>query len=551
MKTKLFILILLIAQIFYAQNITGLWTGNLDIQGIKLPLNLKISKSAEGYSSIAMSPKQGNREINVDKTEFINNELKLSIIGLDASYTGKFMTDHFEGIFIQRDTDFPLNLIKTNVFEITKSESQKVIPNLSNAPFNTQKIDDYLKYLVENRRGVGSVSIFRNGKEVYVKNFGQKQLTDFKSNTETEYHIGSISKMFTATMLFQQIEKGKLKLTDHLSKFYPDIPNAEKITIQQILNHSSGLGDYVGGPSKDNDVINKIIKSDDILKIIRSQQSRFEPGTKTQYSNSGYYLLSRILEKITNENYNVILNRNIIAKLNLKNTHSLADYTNNIFPSYKNENGKWEKIEELKFENAVGLGDITSTTTDLNIFINGLFSGKLLSNENLKVMMAENLKGNFGNGMVHISFSNQKSYGHGGDSLGTHSILYLNPENNFSVAAVVITDRTSRNEISNTVDSILFDVKDFKFPEFYKADEKKLSKYEGTYSSEDFPLKITITKNGDELKAQGTGQPSVPLTALEKDKFGFKPADFTIEFYPENNTATIIQYDEKYILTKE
>ena len=108
-----------------------------------------------------------------------------------------------------------------------------------------------------------------------------------------------------------------------------------------------------------------------------------------------------------------------------------------------------------------------------------------------------------------------------------------------------------RDRIDIGISSILFNIKDFKFPLFLKLNESDLVQYEGTYSAPNFPMKITITKVGTDLKAQGTDQPSFPLTALGKDKFGFTPADFTITFSPEKKTATIVQSGETIVLTRE
>jgi CubicO group peptidase (beta-lactamase class C family) len=134
-----------------------------------------------------------------------------------------------------------------NFYRNAQSESSNT-PDvyLNGKAINTQKIDDFLNYMVQNNQVIGSISIFKNGSEVYHKDFGQQLLSNVSYDKNTGYQIGSISKLITAVMLLQLVEQGKLSLTDPLSKFYPDIPNAKKITIRHMLNHTSGLGDYVG-----------------------------------------------------------------------------------------------------------------------------------------------------------------------------------------------------------------------------------------------------------------------------------------------------------------
>jgi len=98
--------------------------------------------------------------------------------------------------------------------------------------------------LLEKNQGMGSITLAKDGKVLYTRSFGYGQITETikKPLTEaTRYRIASITKTYTAVMIFQLIEEGKLKLDDHLDQFFPQIPNAGKITIAQILNHRSGI----------------------------------------------------------------------------------------------------------------------------------------------------------------------------------------------------------------------------------------------------------------------------------------------------------------------
>ena len=135
----------------------------------------------------------------------------------------------------------------------------------------------------------------------------------------------------------QQVEKGKLNIADELSKYYPEVPNADKITLESMLNHTSGLGDYVG--EHYHKLFKKPIGNKAILDTIKAQGVEFLPGEKTRYSNSGYYLLSRILEKVAKKPYNVLLKENITGKAGMKNTFSVLDHPTNVFKSYENNGG--------------------------------------------------------------------------------------------------------------------------------------------------------------------------------------------------------------------
>ena len=553
MKTKLLLLLILLAQTFYAQDLTGSWKGELDLGGMQLPLILDIKKENNAYISTAKSPKQGDKIITVDKTEFNNNELIFEMNELDASYKGQFLKDHFEGTFTQKGRSFPLDLFKSNGDEKPNPKDERV-KDIGNREIDNKKLDDFLDYITKNKQGIGSISIFRKGKEVYQKDFGQNQLPNVKWNSETGYQIGSVSKLITATMLMQLAEKGKLNIQDKLSKYYPEAPNADKITIESLLNHTSGLGDYVG--ENYQWIFKKSVGDKAILDTIKAQGVEFQPGEKTRYSNSGYYLLSRILEKIYKKPYNVILKENILSKANLKNTFSVLDNPKNVFKSYKIEDGKWIEVEDFDFRNCIGLGDIVSTPNDMNLFINALFNGKFVKKETLEKMLPKpgsNL--DFGLGMMAVPFYNQVSFGHGGDTAGTHSVMSYSKKEDYSISIVINGEEYPHNALYVGILNIFFN-EDFDYPKFENKSEMasydgKFKKYLGDYISPDIPLDLKVFVNNDKLFGQGKGQPEFPLELVEKDQFRFEQAGITLTFFPETNKMQLLQNGKTYNFTKK
>ncbi|KQT26208.1 hypothetical protein ASG22_05930 [Chryseobacterium sp. Leaf405] len=539
MKTKLLWVLILLAQTFYAQEITGSWIGDLDIQGMKLPLTLIIKKENNKYISVAGSPKQSDKEIPVNKTEFINNELMFEVESLNASYKGQFKKDHFEGTFTQNSFSGSLNLYRNDGSKTISSKDVQ-LKDIGSRAINTAKIDDYLNYIVLNKQAIGSISIFKNGKEIYQKNFGQEQLPNIKWDTNTEYQIGSISKMITAVMIMQQVEKGKINSNDKLSKYYPDLPNAEKITLKSMLNHTSGLGDYVG--QNYQWLFEKPVGDKAILDEIKKQGVSFQPGEKTRYSNSGYYLLSRILETVTKKPYNILLKENITDKANMKNTFSVLDNPKNVFASYENNTGKWTEMQDFDFHNCIGLGDISSTPNDMNLFINALFNYKFVKKETLDTMLPKSDK-NFGLGMMAVPFYNKVSFGHGGDTAGTHSIVSYSPAENYSFAIMINGEKMSHNELSIGILNIMYDqnAEYPKFSEVKNIPKQELQKYSGDYTSADIPLGLKIFVKDETLFAQGTGQTAFPLEYADKDQFKYEKADLKLTFFPQKNELQMLQ----------
>ncbi|PZT97461.1 MAG: serine hydrolase, partial [Chryseobacterium sp.] len=344
------------------------------------------------------------------------------------------------------------------------------------------KIDDFISYLEKNNAEAGEISIFKGGKEIYKRSFGEASLSQ---KDKVTFQIGSITKSMTAIILFKLIEKKQLNLNDKLSKFYSKIPNAEKITISQLLHHSSGLGDYVTGKNTMKWLTDKV-SEEQIMNNIIEQGSLFEPGTKVQYSNSGYYLLTKILEKVSKKSYADNLKETFVQPIQIKNFYTVSQKPTNVFSSYNYANA-WEPVKDFDFNNIVGVGDIATTPTNLNIIINALFAGKIISKESLSAMMPK--EDRFGMGLALTSFYSKMFVGHSGGTYGTNSLMIYNGEDDISISYSLNADRIGANNFTIDILSILYN-KEFSLPNFSttKISETELEKYVGDYSSKDIPL---------------------------------------------------------------
>lgn len=451
MKIRLFTLVLLfIVQNIFAQ-IEGTWKGDLLIQGVNLPLIIEIKTAENGYQSTLYSPKQSSQGIPTSKTTFENSELVFESSLIQAHYKGLLKNDKIEGIFTQNGMELPLILERT---EAVKIQEERNIPNLGNRAIDTEKLSKYIDYFAKEQKAIGSISIVRNGKKIYRKDFGQNQLPIKNYDQNTAYQVGSITKLFLATMIMQDVEKGKLSLDDKLSKFYPNLPNADKITIKNMLNHSSGLGDYVLDGQW---LMNETVSENAILDTIAKQGVLFEPNEKVKYSNSAYYLLCKIVERSNKKPFNVLLKDRITKKLKMKNTFSVLDKPKNIFASYRFVDDKYVLVEDFNFINSLGAGDITATTSDLNLFIQALFDGKLLKKETVNAMLPTDDKV-FGLCIMRIPFYNQIFYGHGGTTLGTDASVAYNPTDDITFSLCINSRGLhSTNEFTIGILSVIYD----------------------------------------------------------------------------------------------
>ncbi|HSK70262.1 MAG TPA: serine hydrolase domain-containing protein [Pyrinomonadaceae bacterium] len=412
------------------------------------------------------------------------------------------------------------------------------------------KLDKFFDALAEKNKAMGSLALAKDGKILYSRAIGYSRISgDEKkaSTVETKYRVGSIAKMFTAVMIFQLAEEGKLKLTDTLDKFYPQIPNAGKITIAQILSHKSGIHSFTSDPDFGTWLMNPKTK-DEMVAIIAKSKPDFEPGEKMQYSNAGYVLLGYIVEKVTGKSYQTALKERITSKIGLSNTYlgsGKTDVSKNESFSFSYE-GSWKEKTETDLSIPGGAGALISTPTDLAKFIHALFELKLVSQESLDKMKTEKM------GMFPFPLGEKTLYGHTGGIDGFSSMLAYLPEEKLTIAYSSNGRVYPPNDILIGVFDVYYN-KPFTIPTFetVAVSEADLEKYVGVYASEKFPLKITVTREGATLSAQATGQSAFPLEATAKNAFKFERAGIVLEFDAEKSQMTLKQGGRETVYTKE
>ena len=413
---------------------------------------------------------------------------------------------------------------------------------------NITKIDSLLSYYNQQNKMLGQFSIKLGNGIVYQKAFGNAGDPKIETGNDTRYKIGSITKMFTATLIMQLVEEKKIKLTDKLSKFYPKVASANEITIEILLRHRSGILDYVNSEHHINYNDLNLTKKD-VLESIYLYESEFIPNTKTKYSNSNYFLLGEIIEQITGKSYNDNLIAKICKPLNLYFTSlNLQTQNKNEIASYTFSENKWKPIKETNYVIAGAAGGIVSTANDLNTFINGLFSYKLVKKETLDLMVQT--QEGFGLGITVIPFGDRKFYGHGGRIDGFETSVAYYPAEKLSFAALYNGVNTNTNQINIGVLSIYFH-HPFTFPDFTDKtiNQNILKAYEGIYKSEQLPIKINVFIKDGKLNAQAIGQPSFPLAAKSNTEFAFDTAKIKITF--KKDEFILNQSDTEYLFIKE
>lgn len=414
-----------------------------------------------------------------------------------------------------------------------------------------QKLGNYIDSLYAHHKVSGSFAIAENGNFTFQKAVGFADAEkNSKANINTQYRVGSVTKIFTAVLMMKAVEEKKISLDQRLSEFIADIPNGEKITLEQLLQHRTGIHNLTDEPEFWQ-YYTTPKTSTELIDIIKKYKSDFEPGSKHDYSNSNYILLGIILEKIYKTSYADLLESKITKPLKLKLTKigGKIDSSKNQAKSFYFENGKYIAVPESDMSIPIGAGNIVSTPMELIKFIQALENGKLVTKESLSKM--KSFVDDYGYGLVNFPYEKTFGYGHTGGIDNFRTALFYFPELKVAVAYVANQTTIDTNEIfDKMIDAT--QGKDFKMPNFNSiVSEEELQKYVGVYSSKGISLKINIFIKDKELMAQATGQSAFPLDAVSKTSFTFKMANITIDFEPDKNLFVIEQGGVKTTFIKE
>lgn len=430
---------------------------------------------------------------------------------------------------------------------------------LAQLPYQV-KLDQFFDRLAERNKAMGSLTIARDTHVLYTRTIGYSQVNNTEKKPLTaanRFRIGSITKMFTATMILQLAEEGKLKLTDNLDKFFPQVPNAKKITIRQILWHRSGIPNVKREQNAQENINTIPVTKDEMLALIVKATPDFEPDTKHSYSNSGYQLLGLILEKVTGKSYGEALTERVTSRIGLTDTYLAIgniDVNKKEALTYMNLGDGWKPVSETHPSILFSAGGIVSTPNDLIKFIQALFDGKILSKGSLDQM--KTIRDGEGSGMEPFTFDGKTFYGHSGGADNYGAWLAYLPEEKLAIAYATNAKVYPVKDIISGIVDIYYN-KPFQIPTFESIaiSTEILDKYVGVYSPADAPVKFTITRQGNILYAQppGTGS-AAPLEATAQDKFKLDngtPAGIVFEFDAEKNQMIIKRNGGQRTFTKE
>lgn len=231
------------------------------------------------------------------------------------------------------------------------------------------KVDQMFSQYNADTPGV-AVAVVKNGKLILAKGYGMANLEyDVAITPQTVFHVASVSKQFTAFAVYLLASQRKLALTDNVRKYIPELPDyGTAITINHLLNHTSGLKDQWGLLTLAGWRMDDVITQQHVLNIIFAQQTlNFEPGSQFMYSNSGYTLLAEIVSRVSGQSFAEFTQSNIFQPLAMKNTQFYDDHekvVKNRAYSYAGQDGAYQK--QILSYATVGATGLFTTVEDLS-----------------------------------------------------------------------------------------------------------------------------------------------------------------------------------------
>lgn len=387
----------------------------------------------------------------------------------------------------------------------------------------SKKIQKYTRAYADAYDFHGAILVSKNNTVLYEEAFGyaNKEWT-VKNTSTTRFPIASLTKQFTAAAILQLAEQKKLSLDDRLSKYYPNYPKGDSITLHMLLNHTSGLQEYTQNPKLFKFSINAThtVSKDTVVSLFQKMPFNFAPGTFWGYTNTGYILLGYIIEQVSGQTYGDYIDKNLFQKSGMENSGLFkqeAVLSNKAYGYSQTPSGL---IAQTVLSYNIGFGDggIYSTVGDLQKWSQALHGATIIGKDYLTKMHQPNHENRgAGYGVFIDQFFDRKITYHTGNIPGYTSIMihYVDEEINI----IILANRETNLEfLPKGIAAILFD-KEVLMPYTHKS----------------------ISLQNENLKQYTANiETPVPFEVVEKEGKLFMSFGREIELLPESKTKLFV-----------
>ena len=404
-------------------------------------------------------------------------------------------------------------------------------------------MDQVVQAYVDDHRFMGTALVAKGDRVILDKAYGFANLEwNVPNTTDTKFRLGSVTKQFTAACILLLEERGKLSVSDPVKKFIPDAPAAwDKVSIFHLLTHTSGVPDFTSLP--DYPKIEPFATTPaKLMALFRDKPLDFQPGEQWKYDNSGYVLLTYVIEQVTGASYEKFVRENIFTPLGMSDSgyDSNSAIIRHRAAGYTAGRGGIENTGFIHMTVPQGAGALYSTTGDLFKWEQALFGGKVLKPASLDKMTTP-YKNGYAFGLFVDSSGGHKRISHGGGIEGFNTNLTYSPDDKLTVVVLSNLNGSAPGEIEGQLAAVARGEK-VTLPKERKEvplDSSVLNRYTGAYRmTENGGAIMLVALDGDHLTAKLDRQQALPVFPESEKEFFYKVVDAQITFSDEPGKAS-------------
>jgi CubicO group peptidase (beta-lactamase class C family) len=405
------------------------------------------------------------------------------------------------------------------------------------------KLDTYLRAATAQKLFTGTVLVAQKGEIILKKGYALADIElDVPNSPQTKFRLGSITKQFTSASILLLQEQGKLSVTDSICKYVTDCPAAwQTVTLHHLLSHTGGVPNFTSFP----DYLKTMTQPATVLSLVmrfKDMPLAFNPGEKFSYSNSGYILLGLVIEKVAGKSYADFVNEKIFTPLKMKNSgYDRADVIlKDRASGYSMQKGDFANAAYLDMTIPHAAGALYSTVDDLYIWDQALYGDGLLSAKSREAMHTAVLNGYAYGWGVSTQF-NRRNIAHGGGINGFATYISRYPDEKVTIIVLSNLEQANASRIARDLGAVVFG-EPYEIPRqrvAVKIDPRIYDAYIGRYQLAP-NVTITISRDGERLMTQLTGQQPIEIFPESETKFFLKVVDAQITFV-KDATGKVIE----------
>jgi len=394
----------------------------------------------------------------------------------------------------------------------------------------------------------GAVVLVARGKEIlYYEAIGKNNVEkNTKMTKDAVFRIGSLTKPFTATAILMLVEENKISLDDTIQQYIPDFPiKAYPVTIEHLLTNTSGIKNYfeIKNPAKEREHYTPR----EGISYFEDEPLEFEPGTQYRYSNSNYYLLGYIIEKVSGLTYPDFIRQRIFNVVGMPHScyGQVSNRRSQLATGYSRLNGKIENAALEEITSIYSAGGLLSDAMDLLHWHQALFDGKLISKELLKkatsrFTLKDGRLSEYGYGWFISGLDSMTSIEHSGSTDGYQTDFVYIPEKDIRVITLFNCYKTDREWVMATNDIARLAMGK-PLQEDIQLSEKILRQYTGTYKhNEEWQMIFTMKGSDLYVRCPKAGLPDVRLYALRENYFYTKETPIKFELLKQADGSMLL-----------